>query len=346
MVERTVIDRREERSRRFTAADFRVPRAYLSLLIGPDAAADVLAESPDGPDVLPSTQFLNACLDHMRRSGNEGLGGTPLRVAPGTFGMMIAAAAQGDTFGEALQRFAAAASVLRPDLTVRFRRSRRGPALTFGYVGARDPGRDLALEIFALTAHCGFRWLTGRRLSAAFLQVASPQAPVGPTLLRPVICATAVRKGRDVVVGYAPRDAVAPLRQVKYQHWAAHELGEFTALMEEAAQDLAAAAADPVTPDIVGRVSAAIGPAGWDETEVARRLGMSTATLRRRLAEAGASFRAISSDLRRQAAQSRLVTGDPLDEIAAQLGFSDVRSLRRACHGWFGMGPAAYRRQA
>lgn len=331
------------RGRRFTAADFRVPGAYLPLLIGPEAAGDVLAAS--STDVLPSMVFLNACLDHMRRSGNEGLGETPFRVAPGTFGMMIAAAAQGDTFGEALQRFAVAASVLRPDLTVRFRRSRRGPALTFGYVGARNPGRDLALEIFALTAHCGFRWLTGRRLPAAFLQVASPQAPVGPTLLRPVICATAVRKGREVVVGYAPRDAAAPLRPVKYQHWAAHELGEFTALLEETAQDLSAAA-DPAPPDIVSRVSAAIGPAGWDEPEVARRLGMSTATLRRRLAEAGASFRAISSDLRRQAAQSRLVTGDPLDEIAAQLGFSDVRSFRRACHGWFGMGPAAYRRQA
>ena len=344
MTDSVQTDRVPARGRRFTAADFRVPRAYLALLIGPAAAADLLADLPPDSDVAPSMRFLNACLDHMRRSGDEGLGGT-VRVAPGTFGMMIAAAAQGDTFGDALRRFAAAAPVLRPDLTVRFNRSRRGPVLTFGYVGARDPRRDLALEIFALTAHCGFRWLTGRRLAATFLQVASPAPPIGPTLLRPVICATALRKGREVVVGYAARDAAAPLLPVKYQHWAAHELGEFNALLEEAAQDLAAAAA-PVTPDIVARVRATIPVANWDETAVARALGMSTATLRRRLAEAGASFRAIASDLRRQAAASRLATGDSLEEIAAQLGFSDVRSLRRACHSWFGMGPAAYRRLA
>jgi len=343
MVERTLVNEASSHGRRFTAADFRVPRAYLSLLIGPQGAADLLADLPENADVVPSMRFLTACLDHMRRCSDENLGGTSIRVTPGTFGMMFAAAAQGDTFGEALQRFATAAPVLRPDITVRLSRSRRGPALTYGYLGERDPRRDLALEIFALTAHCGFRWLTGRRLKTTFLQVASPAPPLGPTLLRPVICATAVRKGREVVVGYAARDSSAPIRPVKYQHWAAHELGEFTALLEETAQDLAAAAA-PVTPDIVARVRATISAAGWDETGVAQALGMSTATLRRRLAEAGASFRAISSDLRRQAAASRLATGDPLDEIAAQLGFSDVRSLRRACHNWFGMGPAAYRR--
>ena len=343
MDERTAVTEVSGPGRRFTAADFRVPRAYLSLLLGPEAAADLLADTPAEREVVSSTRFLNACLDHMRRGGDENLGGAPVRVTQGTFGMMIAAAAQGDTFAEALQRFAAAAPVLRPDLTVRASRSRRGPTLTFGYVGERDPRRDLALEIFALTTHCGFRWLTGRRLATTFLQVASPLPPIGPTLLRPVICATAVRKGREVVVGYATRDADAPIRPVKYQHWAAHELGEFTALLDETAQDLAAAA-EPVTPDIVARVRAAIGAAHWDETAVARALGMSTATLRRRLSEAGVSFRAISSDLRREAAASRLATGDPLDEIAAQLGFSDVRSLRRACHGWFGMGPAAYRR--
>lgn len=343
MDERTVVNEASGPGRRFTAADFRVPRAYLSLLLGPQAAAELLADGPADADIVPSMRFLNACLDHMRRGGDENLGGAPIRVTPGTFGMMIAAAAQGDTFGEALQRFPAAASVLRPDLTVQFRRSRRGPALTFGYVGDRDPRRDLALEIFALTAHCGFRWLTGRRLAATFLQVASPVPPIGPTLLRPVICATAVRKGRDVVIGYAARDAAAPIRPVKYQHWAAHELGEFTALLEETAQELSGAAPSAI-PDIVARVRATISAANWDETAVARLLGMSTATLRRRLSEVGASFRAISSDLRRQAAASRLATGDPLEDIAAQLGFSDVRSLRRACHAWFGMGPAAYRR--
>lgn len=340
-----MIGENRDGGRRFTAADFRVPRAYLSLLVGPQAAAALLADTVVVGDVLPSMRFLNACLDHMRAISDEGFGATPTRIAPGTFGLMIAAAAQGDTFGEAMQRFAAAAPVLRPDLTVRYSRTRRGPTLTLGYQGPREPRRDLALEIFALTVHCGFRWLTGRRLAPSFLQTPAPIPPIRRSMLRPVISATALSGGDEVVLSYAAKDAAAPLRPVKYQHWAAHELGEFNALLDEAALDLASNTT-PCQPDIVARVRALIPAADWNETAVACRLGMSTATLRRRLAEAGASFRTISSDLRRQAASTRLATGDSLDDIAAQLGFSDARSLRRACRGWFGMSPAAYRRQA
>jgi AraC-like DNA-binding protein len=132
---------------------------------------------------------------------------------------------------------------------------------------------------------------------------------------------------------------------VKYQHWAAHELGEFTRLMEEAAQERVALAGEG-PPGILGQVRAVIGPDAWDAPTAARRLGMSTATLRRRLDEAGSSFRELSSEARRRAAASLLATEHSLEDVAAQLGFSDARSLRRACRAWFGMAPAEYRRAA
>ncbi|MES2033377.1 MAG: helix-turn-helix domain-containing protein, partial [Pseudomonadota bacterium] len=99
-------------------------------------------------------------------------------------------------------------------------------------------------------------------------------------------------------------------------------------------------------PDILAQVRGAIGPDAWDEPSAATRLGMSTATLRRRLAEAGSSFREVSSDARRRAAASLLATEHSLEDVAAQLGFSDARSLRRACRTWFGMAPAEYRKAA
>jgi len=335
----------------FTAQGFRVPRHYLELLVGADAAEALTAHAgasgafrAEG-DALPSMLFLNLCLEQMRRTEDEAVGAGPVRVARGTFGLLLAAAAQGDTFAEGLRRFTTAVPIMRPDKIITLRRSRRGLSLTLDYHGERDPRRDMLTEIFALTAHCGFRWLTGRRLRPSALRIASAMAPVGPSLLLPVVAETAPRRGRGVTITYTAEDAEAPIRPVKYQHWAAHELGEFTSLLEEAAQERLAPTGKPA-PDILAQVRAVIGPEAWDEPSAASRLGMSTATLRRRLAEAGASFRALSSDTRRRAAANLLATEHSLEDVAAQLGFSDARSLRRACKAWFGVAPAEYRKTA
>lgn len=301
------------------------------------------AGEPSG-ESMPSMQFLNLCLEHMRATGDESLGVAPTRAPQGTFGLLLAAAAQGDTYAQGLQRFAEAVPMLRPDMIVGFSRTRRGLEMSFGHRGERDPRRDLLVEIFALTAHCGFRWLTGKRLPPVFLRVQPATPPMGPTLLRPVVSPTALRRGQGVTIGYALSDGSVPLRPVKYQRWAAHELGEFTALLDEAARAIERSFPAPA-PDIVAQVQAVIGPGAWGEPAAARAMGMSPATLRRRLSEAGVSFRAVASDMRRATARSLLATEHSLDDIAARLGFSDARSFRRACQGWFGMAPAAYRRQ-
>lgn len=343
MVERVQSGVGPRRESRFTAADFRVPGGYLPLLIGPAAAGALVADDLSG-EPMPSMRFLNLCLEHMRATGDESCGVAPTRVPQGTFGLLLAAAAQGDTFAQALQRFAEAAPLLRPDLIVGFSRTRRGLEMSFGHRGERDPRRDLLVEIFALTAHCGFRWLTGKRMVPVFLRVQPATPPMGPTLLRPVVSPTALRRGGGVTIGYALSDGSAPLRPVKYQRWGAHELEAFTALLDEAALVIQRSTLAP-PPDIIAQVRAVIGPDAWGEPAAARALGMSTATLRRRLSDEGTSFRAVASDMRRAAAQSLLATEHSLDDIAARLGFSDSRSFRRACQGWFGMAPAGYRRQ-
>lgn len=80
-----------------------------------------------------------------------------------------------------------------------------------------------------------------------------------------------------------------------------------------------------------------------DQTQIARTLGLSTATLRRRLHEHGTSF----SGLRRQAlndsAKSLLLERHRIGEIAETLGFSDIRSFNRAFKDWNGMTPRSYR---
>lgn len=95
-----------------------------------------------------------------------------------------------------------------------------------------------------------------------------------------------------------------------------------------------------------GRVRMLIEEGAGDQTGVARALGMSVATLRRRLAEEGASFRALRTETLEKQADRLLRSDMPLVQVAERLGFSDVRSFSRAFKSWTGETPNTRRRTA
>jgi len=78
---------------------------------------------------------------------------------------------------------------------------------------------------------------------------------------------------------------------------------------------------------------------------VARDLNMSARTLRRRLDEAGTSYRALLDEVRRALAEEML-TAAPLsvDDIAIRLGYAEATPFIHAFKRWTGLTPAAYRR--
>jgi AraC-like DNA-binding protein len=79
--------------------------------------------------------------------------------------------------------------------------------------------------------------------------------------------------------------------------------------------------------------------------QVARSLHMSTRTLQRRMAAGGHSLADVRDQVRFQLAadalQSRRLS---IEEIGAQLGFSDRHSFTRAFKRWTGLTPSAYRK--
>lgn len=82
-------------------------------------------------------------------------------------------------------------------------------------------------------------------------------------------------------------------------------------------------------------------------TQQAQARAMSERTLRRRLSECGTTYEALVDSVRLVRAEELLTTGDlPLGRVAAQLGFSDARTLRRAVTRWFGRSPSEVRRGA
>ena len=81
-----------------------------------------------------------------------------------------------------------------------------------------------------------------------------------------------------------------------------------------------------------------------DMAGVARDLGLSTRSLRRRLADDGASYKAlVQSVLELRATQ---MLGDPnrtIQETAAEMGFSDPSAFQRAFKRWKGMTPGQFK---
>lgn len=80
-------------------------------------------------------------------------------------------------------------------------------------------------------------------------------------------------------------------------------------------------------------------------TEVARRLHMSSSTLKRRLAEEGTTFRDLLEDLRHDTARQMLMDSHAsISEVAHRLGYRDLAAFSRAFRRWSGKTPSEFRR--
>ncbi len=81
-----------------------------------------------------------------------------------------------------------------------------------------------------------------------------------------------------------------------------------------------------------------------DLNSAAAEFRMSERTLRRRLREAGSSYRALLEQVRRERAMALLEQGDEsMGAIAQRVGFADTTAFARAFRRWTGTAPSAYR---
>jgi AraC-like DNA-binding protein len=81
--------------------------------------------------------------------------------------------------------------------------------------------------------------------------------------------------------------------------------------------------------------------------EVAATLHLSDRTLRRRLAEEGASYRMLLEEIRERLAEELLVNGGlTVQEVAQRLGYAETSSFTHAFRRWNGVGPRAHRQAA
>ena len=95
----------------------------------------------------------------------------------------------------------------------------------------------------------------------------------------------------------------------------------------------------------VAGLLASIGDGGYPRmADVAARCGISPRTLIRRLHEDGATFQRLLDAARQQRALWMLLhTAEPVEEIAARLGYVDTSNFSRTVRRWFGATPRELR---
>ncbi len=83
-----------------------------------------------------------------------------------------------------------------------------------------------------------------------------------------------------------------------------------------------------------------------EQKAVAAQMGVSVATLRRRLDEENTSFRDLRREVLNDTAKRLLRSERSIADVSEALGFSEFRSFNRAFKDWNGLTPKAYLRQS
>lgn len=315
---------------------------YLAALLGAESTRGIMNSLGVRPEVVidyvVAWKVLNAS---VARSGDESHRLSGDGVPEGNFDLLMASVLQGENLTDGLRRFAVGARILRPDLKVLVAVHGCQPRLTIDFASPGGVAQDIYLEALIVVMHCAVRWSLERSVKP--VRVRGPTGVDGACgsflnlLGKPVR-----REGAGVTIVYEASDGVAPFRVRGFARWHDATFAEYTKLVDErAAQAPDDSSSDD---DLIRAVRGCVLEGPVSQAQVARRLGMSVATLRRRLADHGASFRDIVSAARRDAAAVLLFGDKSVDDIAAELGLSDSRCFRRACHGWFGGAPSEVRR--
>jgi AraC-like DNA-binding protein len=321
----------------------RVDSRYFSVLVGTEAAERLfrragLMSGDAPPPTMDLVSFWRLCVENIQAGNDESHGVADEPVPLGSVSMLFTAAKEADDLLGALERFTAAARLIRRECRVSLGRNRETVRLTVRPAGRGSLRAEIYCECFLMVAHCAFRWMTGERLDPVLVRGAAEAKPLGGAIMD-ALHAPLIRRGEGATIVYSRRDMRAPILDQKYRVWGEAEFAAFMALLSESqAPDEAS-----VVPEVEA-VLQAFRRGCRSQDQVARSLGLSTPTLRRRLAQVGLSFRRLSADYRQAELQELLATALPIREIAERLGMSDDRSLRRFCGERLGVSPREYRR--
>ncbi|MEU1334533.1 AraC family transcriptional regulator [Streptomyces sp. NPDC005865] len=284
---------------------------------------------------VTAPQFARLFRELYRVTQDEFLGLGAAVSRPGTFAMMCQASLGCRDLGAAVHRGTTFYGLFPggPDLVL----ERRADEAVFGVRNDLEQDYFLA-ECLVIIWHRLCSWLIGRRIPLRWAEFGHPPPPHKDEY--ELLFGCPVRFGAERTgAGFDPHWLDAPLirdedaldemlRRAPFELLTRREYG--TTVAEQVRRALARALrSSPRLPSL---------------GEIAARLAVSPATLRRRLAQESTSYQQLKDAVRRDAAIAGLVEGsEPIAELAARLGFSEDTAFHRAFRRWTGTTPGAYR---
>ena len=292
------------------------------------------------PLTVTKVDFWNICVESILRYNDEAHGSVRQPLPKSTFGTIYSAVNQMDTVGEGFRRFIELIPIVPADIIASIGYGRDTIHLHFAFdekipVTTR---MERYLESTVLVFHCVLLWIAAEPIAPVHVRLSEALDDADGSLLSG-LSPSRSRRGTGITLTYERRVLSVPLGARKYKVWAAHETTTFLQIVARVDHHEA-----PGPSGLVRALRELLAGRAVEQAEAALALGLSTATLRRRLSEAGTTFRDISKDVRREKLIALLAGGDGLDDVAEQLGFSDRRSLWRTCYDWLGMSPSAWRK--
>ena len=299
---------------------------------------------------VPAAAFGRLWLLVARRLDDEFFGLDSRRMKVGSFAMICHALAGQSSVGDALRLalrgfglyfddIAASLHVVGGGQAVIRLSNRIAPAWAADDAEALADARRFADETLLVMLHGLLCWLVGRRVAVTRLAWAHPQpahAEEYRRMFTPLLhfdaAATELAFDARLLAAVVAVDATslkAFLREAPQSVFLKQVAGSGTSerVRRLCRQVLQRGAAPPTLPDL------------------ARELGQSAATLRRRLAAEGASWQRLKDAERRTLAIEQLSAGSAtVAEVAERLGFEDASTFYRAFRKWTGQAPGAWRR--
>jgi AraC-like DNA-binding protein len=272
-------------------------------------------------------------------SREESFGLAPRPLVNGTTDFVIAQAALGKTLAEAMHNMARAYNRLHVGEYNFVEASPRACVFrvddtSFPYTRPADASVVLMLECVLIYLHSALSAITGQDLTPAIRRVSTRRAE--RTRHDPLsFWSCPVECGAHwYAIEYAPEVARTAVACLRLSEASIHN--RILSFIEHRETAL-----EPVFTPLVRQ---AIRDGARGQEDAARRIGISVATMRRKLVAEGHTFRRLRQDYLNEAAKLRLLQAERVADVADMLGFSDPRSFARAFKEWNGQTPRAFRR--
>lgn len=196
-----------------------------------------------------------------------------------------------------------------------------------------------AIEFALLKIHCAVSYLTGRQLK--LVRMSSKRATLPTHHHHLHLFDTKLQVKQDYYeLAYQSDQAMLPFRAKEGIDIAGNIYAHYLSMLQRRNRDVYN---NTFIQEVMGKIKQGFTLQGTPSQEIiAGDIGMSAATLRRRLSDHGANFQQLLDKVNSELAVNHLHEQLPPADVAEKLGYSDVRSFKRAFKRWYGISPAAY----